>query len=218
MSRWRSWTWPRVQASVCARPKALWSWCMSIRSSSASREGATTVQYAMRAEVPGAIRTRWRRANTGSRTVPTVFERVPEIAAAVEAPRLRPMNRARSVSYCCTPTVLPSTTAKCATQIGGSSGDRGRRVAISAPYSGRYSVWTKSLAKAGCAASEAGVVRTSSSKRPASISRGRRPVLVSVTRRTSPSSSPDTRTSSVVVSVPSRRMNSARSSVNWTSV
>ena len=95
--------------------------------------------------------------------MPVVFDRAMSSIAAGDAALLpRPMNRARSVSYSGAPMALPSTTAKCAAQIGGSSGERGRRVAISAPYSGRYSVCTKSLAKAGWAASVAGAVSTSS--------------------------------------------------------
>ena len=48
--------------------------CLSMRSSSASRDDATTVQKAMCTIAPGAIRTRRRRAKTASSTVPTVFE------------------------------------------------------------------------------------------------------------------------------------------------
>ncbi|MNJ74522.1 hypothetical protein D3C77_714640 [compost metagenome] len=54
----------------------------------------------------------------------------------------------------------PSTVMKCAAHTSASSGDLGRRVAISAPVSGRYSVTTKSLAKAGWVRSASAVVST----------------------------------------------------------
>ena len=56
MSRWRSWTCACVQASVAARSKALVSWCLSMASSSASRDEATMVQKAIRAVPPAGIR------------------------------------------------------------------------------------------------------------------------------------------------------------------
>ena len=46
--------------------------------------------------------------------------------------------------------VVPSTTARCPAQSSASSGRRFRRVARMSPISGRYSVSTKSLEKAGC--------------------------------------------------------------------
>ena len=111
--------------SVAARSKAVVSRCLSMRSSSASREDATTVQKAMRTIAPGAIRTRRRRAKTGSSTVPTVFEsgRPSITAIGVRTLQPRPRNRALSVSTSGLPTVSPSTTARCAAQISGSVGD-----------------------------------------------------------------------------------------------
>ena len=135
----------------------------------------------------------------------------------MEMLRPRPMKRARSDSYWVSAVTSPSTTAKCAAQIGASSRERGRRAAMSAPNSGRYSVCTNILAKAGCALSAATVVSTSSLYDVSSISRARRPLLTSSTRRTSPSSSPETSTSMLVASWPSRRMYSAWSSPKRTS-
>ena len=66
--RWRSCTCAWVQARVAARSKAVVSRCLSMRSSSASRDGATTVQKAMCTIAPGGIRTRLRRAKTASST------------------------------------------------------------------------------------------------------------------------------------------------------
>ena len=63
--------------------------------------------------------------------------------------RPRPRKRARSVSYWMTPPVSSSTAATCAAQTGGSSLDRGRRVARSAPISGANSVCTNRFWKAG---------------------------------------------------------------------
>jgi hypothetical protein len=47
------------------------------------------------------------------------------------------------------PAEIPSSAATWATQIGFSSGSRGRRVARIASSAGRKSVWTKSFEKAG---------------------------------------------------------------------
>ena len=162
--RWRSCTCAWVQARVAARSKAVVSRCLSMRSSSASRDDATTVQKAMCTIAPGAIRTRRRRAKTASSTVPTVFESGrPSIAAiAVRTLRLRPRNRALSVSTSAFPTAPLSTTARCAAQISGSLGARRLRVAKMAPTSARYSVSTNSLEKAGCVTSTAWGASTSS--------------------------------------------------------
>jgi hypothetical protein len=70
---------------------------------------------------------------------------------------------------------------------------------------------------AGCAASAAPGASTISAYDVTSISRVRSPSFVIETRRTSASSSDDTISSRRVVIVPSRRMNSARSSANYTS-
>ncbi|MCY1288956.1 hypothetical protein D9M70_380230 [compost metagenome] len=160
----RNCTWAWVQAKVRARSKALRSWCWSTRSSSASRVEATSVQKASRAIWPGAMRTRWRTEKTGSSTVPAVPDSAAPsaMACAVAAVRPRPRKRARSDSYCAGPVAMPSTTAKCAAHTGGSLGVRGRRVAIRAPNSGRYSVCTNILAKAGWASSAAGGASTTS--------------------------------------------------------
>ena len=138
--------------------------CRSGRAARA-REAATRVQNATRATSPGAIRDpvpqREDRVEHGPDRVrqrPAVRRRPRPRAIG----RPRPRKRARSVSYCGSATTSPSTTAKCAAQTRGSSGERGRRVATSAPNSARYSVSTNSLAKAGCALSAAGVARTSS--------------------------------------------------------
>ena len=73
---------------------------------------------------PAATRTRRRSAKTGSRTVPTVLEsgRPSITAIGARASRPRPRKRARSVSISGSPTVSPSTTARCAAQISGSAG------------------------------------------------------------------------------------------------
>ena len=62
----------------------------------------------------------------GSSTVPTVFESGRPLLMAIgeRTPLPRPRKRARSVSNCRSPTASPSTTARCAAQISGSSGDR----------------------------------------------------------------------------------------------
>jgi hypothetical protein len=70
---------------------------------------------------------------------------------------------------------------------------------------------------AGCALSDAAGASTTSAYDVTSISRARAPVFVIDTRRTSALSSLDTITSRRVVIAPSRRVNSARSSVKDTS-
>ena len=99
----------------------------------------------------------------------------------------------------------------------GSPGERRRRVARMAPIRGRYSVCTKSLENAGCAVSAAGGASTSSAYEVSSRSRARSPSFAIDTRRTSASYSAETTTSSIVVRLPSRRTNPARSSVKVTS-
>jgi hypothetical protein len=91
------------------------------------------------------------------------------------------------------------------------------RVARIAPIFATYSVCTKSFENAGCAASAAAGASTSSQYEVTSISRVRLPELKIDRRRTSASSSGETITSSVVVIAASVRMNSARSSVKFTS-
>ncbi|MNL04387.1 hypothetical protein D3C87_1249550 [compost metagenome] len=135
-----------------------------MRSSSADREGATRVQKATWVLLPGRTWTRWRRAKMGSSTVPVVLERGTWRCKAWAVARVRPwpMKRARSDSYCRVPARWSSTMMKWAAHTSSSSGDLGRRVAIRAPSSARYSVTTKSLLKAGWARSASGVVSTSS--------------------------------------------------------
>jgi hypothetical protein len=110
----------------------------------------------------------------------------------------------------------PSSTARCAAQTSGSLRERRRRVARMAPVFASYSVCTNSFENAA--------VRGIGGRRREhqlgievnSISRCRPPEFETDTRRTSASYSGDTRISSVVVIVPSRRTNSARSSVKVT--
>jgi hypothetical protein len=73
------------------------------------------------------------------------------------------------------------------------------------------------LLTAGWAASAAGGASTTSAYEVSSMARAAGPELVSVTRRTSASSSGDTSTWSVVAMAPSRRAISVRSSENVTS-
>ena len=88
------------------------------QSSASPREGATSVQNAIRAVAPGASLTRRRRLKIGSSTAPIVFEsgRPSITETGVRIPRPRPRKRARSVSNCGPPTTSPSTTAMCAAQ------------------------------------------------------------------------------------------------------
>ena len=177
------------------------------------------VQNAMRAMPPGAMRTLRRRANTGSSTVPVVCDSVwPDVTASgFLLVRLRPMKRILSVSYSMPPDGWPSTTARCAAQISGSDGARRRRVATSASLSARNSVCTNNLENTGCAMSAPWEARTSSAQDVTSISRTSGPELTSDRWRTSALSSPETITSIIVVNVPSRRENAARSSLKITS-
>jgi hypothetical protein len=190
-----------------------------MQSTSAARVGATMVQNAMRAMPPGAIRTLWRRAKTGSSTVPVVFESArPSIAANgfLRLP-LRPRNRALSVSISTGLIVSPSTTARCAAQISGSVDARLRRVATIDSISERYSVCTNSLENTGCARSAACVAKASSAYEVTSISRACLPSFTTEIWRTSALSSPETSTSITVVNAPSRRVKTARSSLKMTS-
>ena len=110
------------------------------------------------AVAPGASRTRRRRLKIGSSTEPAVFEsgrpsitddrRPHRPAAAEEAGAIRLVldDAGRAAS---------STAATWAAQIGGSSRDRGRRVASSAPMSGANSVCTNRFWNAGWATSAA---------------------------------------------------------------
>ena len=180
---------------------------------------ATIVQKATRTVAPGAMRTRRRKAKIGSSTVPTVFERArPSITAiGVRMPWPRPRKRALSVSISGLPTTWPSTTARCAAQISCSVGARRRRVAKIAPTSGDKFGLDKQLRK-GRMRDIGGLRR----QRQFGVGRdfdfpGTPPVFEIEMRRTSASSSAETSTSSVVVNVPSRRVNSARSSLKATS-
>ena len=207
MPRWRNWTWACVHASATARSNVAGSRYSSARARASSREDATSVENVTRAVAPGASRTRRRRLKIGSSTAPTVLESGwPSMTdSGVRIPRPRPRNRARSVSYCTSPTVSPATTITCAAQTWGSPCDRGRRVASRAPSLGAHSVCTKRLENAGWAMSAAGGASTISAYEVSSISRVCVPRLVIDTRRTSASCSGDTTMSSVVVIVPSRR-------------
>src|SRR3989442_447647 len=207
-----------VHASVAARSKVAGSRYLSARSTTSSRDGATSVEKVTRTLVPGGSRTRRRRLTIGSSTAPTVLEsdRPSITEVGVRIPRPRPRNRPRSVSHCKPPTVSPSTTTTWASQIVGSLRARGRRVARRASSSGAHSVCTNRLENAGWAASADGDASTTSAYDVSSISRVRVPRFVSETRRTSASSSGDTITSRVAVIARSRRVISARSSENAT--
>jgi hypothetical protein len=85
-------------------------------------------------------------------------------------------------------------------------------VAIRTPGVGTYSVCTNRRAKALWASSSACGARTISEYEVSSICRARGPRFVTVTRRTSASSSGETTTSIVVSSVPSLRWKCAWSS------
>ena len=164
MPRCLSSTRPTVHANVAARTKAALSAYFCTSGCNASRAGATTVQKQTRAVVPGAIVTRWRSENMGSRTAPDVFfKRWPPMTAIGDASvRPRPMKLARSVSNSRLPS-SPSPVTIAAAQTGLSSGPRGRRCAKTAPNPSSYSVSTKSFENAGCAASPSAEPRTSSS-------------------------------------------------------
>ncbi len=222
MPRWRNWTCACVQASVEARSNAAASRCLSMAPTRASRVPAAIVQNATRTVAPAATVTRQRRENTASSTVPTVLDRSrPSMAAASRTLRPRPRKRARSVSAWMPLWAAPFATSRCAAQTSGSVGVRRRRVARMAPPLPDASPWrsvcTNILAKAGCAMSSAGRLSATSANEVISIVRAVVPAFVTEIRRTSASSSADTRTSIMVVSVPSRRANSARSSLKATS-
>ena len=88
-----------------------------------------------RALAPGASRTRRRRLTIGSSTAPTVLESgwpsMTDIGVRIPRPRTR--NRARSVSYCSSPTVSLRRRLRVPPRPRGSPSDRGRRVASRAP-------------------------------------------------------------------------------------
>ena len=185
-----------------------------------ARDDATTVQNAMRAVLPGGTRTRRRRrrrdrapcrrcSESGRPSITAIG--VADVAAAAEEPRPVGLDLRRR------PPPRPRRRRDAPPRSRARRASARRRVARSAPTPARYSVCTNSLENAGCAASAAGGASTSSAYEVSSISRARLPVFAIETRRTSASSSAETTTSSVVVIVPSRRTNSARSSVNVTS-
>ena len=152
--RWRSCTCACVQASVAGAVEgaARRGACRSVEQLRA--RGATIVQNATRVPLPGATRTRRRRAKIGSSTVP---DGVGQPLAVLQgrggarwfAPARRTARGRSRIVICAA--MSPSTTAKWAAQICGSPGDRSRRVASSAPNSGRYSVCTNIFANAGWA-------------------------------------------------------------------
>ena len=154
-----------VPGSRRASPPARRHWCPGACRSRRAAPRARTPPPSRRRSAPcrpPGIRRRRRSANTGSSTVPTVFDRRrPSIAATALPTSLpRPRKRARSVSISTSPSASPSTTARWAAHSSGSSGLRRRRVARMAPEAGRYSVCTKSLEKAWCAESASGGAST----------------------------------------------------------
>jgi len=106
-----NWTWACVHAKVAARSNVAGLLYSSARASASSRDGAMSVEKVTRARAPGASRTRRRRLTIGSSTAPTVWvleSGWPSMTdIGVRIPRPRPRNRARSVSYCSSPTVFP---------------------------------------------------------------------------------------------------------------
>ena len=142
----------------------------------------------------------------------------PTTPAAVPTVRPRPMKRARSVSYCGSATIVALDDG----EMGGPT--------LAARRASAGGAWRRAHRTRRDARSPRTSWRTPDARRrrPASSAPARRRTSVrsraaggrcwsSETRRTSPSSSPETRTSMVVVSVPSRRMNWAWSSPKTTS-
>ena len=111
-------------------------------------------------DCPGATLTRVRSAKIGSSTGPVVPERSPpsDIATGLRTERPRPMNRDRSVSQVTLPTRSRPASTTCTHQRRGSSGTRGRRVAVTAVHHACHSVSTNRFEKAGCARSAPCVV------------------------------------------------------------
>ncbi len=155
---------------------------------------------------PAARRTVRRRLKIGSSTAPAVFDSGPAVEhrRRVRTPRPRPRKRARSVSYCgarrrCSPV---DRRRRGPPTAGGSSGERGRRVASSAPEPGHAlgldeQVGEGRVGEVGGRRGEHDLGVGGQLDLAASAS----PWLVSETRRTSASSSGETTTSSGVAIV-----------------
>ena len=220
MPRWLNCTCAWVHASVAARSKAVASWCLSMRSSTSPRDDADDRPerdaHRPARRHPHAAAQREDGIEHGADGVRRAAGRPSPRSAPGPRVRGRGSGPGRSRSRARPPSRLrrrrdapPRSRARRASDAAASPG--------CAPTLARYSVCTKSLEKAGCAASAAGGASTSSAYEVSSMSRARPPAFATETRRTSASSSGETTTSSVVVIGPSRRTNSARSSVNVTS-
>ena len=179
------------------------------------------VQNAICTTAPGAIRTRRRKAKIGSSTAPTVFESgrpsiiaigASDAVAAAEETGPVGLDLRLTDGFAVDDGEMrrPDFAAPSARAVAGSPGWRRRRRDIRSR--------TNSLEKAGCASSAAWRCQHQLGIGGDHRSLARRlPEFEIETRRTSASSSAETSTSMVVVSVPSRRVNSARSSLKTTS-
>ena len=135
MPRWRNCTCACVQASVRVRSKVLRVAVFVGKVQNFFARGGHNRGKNQMPVLPGGTCTVRRRLIIGSSTEPTVLESgLPSITEmGFRRLRARPMNRARSVSYCSSPTDSPSTTSTWAAQTEVSSSERFRRVASSAP-------------------------------------------------------------------------------------
>ena len=128
------------------------------------------------------------------------------------------MKRARSDSYCGSATISPSTTAKCAAHTCGSSRERRRRVATSAPNSATIFGLDEHLGE-GRMGVVGGRRRQHQFGVGGELDLARTATAVGQATRGGPRRRPRPRRElpCVVVNAPSRRMNSARSSPKTTS-
>ena len=163
MPRWRNCTCACVQASVAARSKALASWCLSMASSSASRDvrhdrpEGDARRAARRDRARGGAARRSGRARC-RRCWRGAVRRSPRRHCRRRC-RGRGSGRDRSRSRARRPP-RPRRRRDGRPRAPASSGPRRRRVARMAPAAARYSVCTKSLEKAWCAASAAAAPAT----------------------------------------------------------
>src|SRR5436309_1692525 len=143
-------------ASPRVRAAALGSRYLCAMARAPSRRTAIPVWKDRRTNPPGARRMRCRRLTIGSSTAAVVPERArPSRATGSSGLRPRPRNRPRSVSHSTGPCILPSTLNTWTAHTRASSRARGRRAQTRAALSGKYSVSTKSLLKAGWVTSSA---------------------------------------------------------------
>ena len=215
--RWWSRTCAWVQARVVARSKAVVSRCLSTRSSSASREDATRVQKATapsrraRCAPAGARRTLRRAPSRPCSKRPSVDhpDRRPDAAAAAEKPSPVGLHLWSSHGSAVDHREVRGPDFGFARRAASS---RRRNGADVSPIFG----FNEQLGK-GWMGDVGSLGRQHQLRIGRDVDlRTRLPEFDIDTRRTSASSSAETRTSAVVLSVPSRRVNSARSSLNAT--